>query len=68
MVRETFPNVRSTSNAYGLTETSSVATVISGADALAKPTSVGPPMPVVEHPHRRRRRPASCRRARPARS
>ncbi|MBI2710297.1 MAG: acyl--CoA ligase [Actinobacteria bacterium] len=47
-VRETFPNVRSTSNAYGLTETSSVATVISGADALAKPTSVGPPMPVVD--------------------
>jgi long-chain acyl-CoA synthetase len=47
-VRETFPNVRSTSNAYGLTETSSVATVISGADSLAKPTSVGPPVPVVE--------------------
>ncbi|MCU0267733.1 MAG: acyl--CoA ligase [Acidimicrobiales bacterium] len=48
MVRETFPNVRSTSNAYGLTESSSVATVISGADALAKPASVGPPMPVVD--------------------
>jgi long-chain acyl-CoA synthetase len=48
MIRETFPNVRSTSNAYGLTETSSVATVISGADALAKPTSVGPPVPVVD--------------------
>jgi len=48
MVRETFPNVRSTSNAYGLTETSSVATVISGQDALDKPTSVGPPVPVVE--------------------
>jgi long-chain acyl-CoA synthetase len=47
-VRDTFPNVRSTSNAYGLTETSSVATVISGHDALAKPESVGPPVPVVE--------------------
>jgi long-chain acyl-CoA synthetase len=47
-VRETFPNVRTTSNAYGLTETSSVATVIGGQDALDKPTSVGPPMPVVE--------------------
>jgi long-chain acyl-CoA synthetase len=48
MVRETFPNVRSTSNAYGLTETSSVATVISGQDAIEKPTSVGPPVPVVD--------------------
>ena len=48
MVRDTFPNVRSTSNAYGLTESSSVATVINGPDALAKPTSVGPPMPVVD--------------------
>src|SRR5690606_17547839 len=47
-VRDTFPNVRSTSNAYGLTETSSVATVISGADALRKPASVGPPVPTVE--------------------
>ncbi len=59
MVRETFPNVRSTSNAYGLTETSSVATVISGQDALDKPTSVGPPVPVVDlriaEPVRRRR-------------
>jgi len=47
-VRETFPNVKSTSNAYGLTESSSVATVISGKDALEKPDSVGPPVPVVE--------------------
>lgn len=46
-VRETFPNVSSTSNAYGLTETSSVATVISGQDALERPTSVGPPVPTV---------------------
>jgi long-chain acyl-CoA synthetase len=47
-VAETFPNVHSTSNAYGLTETSSVATVIGGADAKRKPHSVGPPVPTVE--------------------
>jgi long-chain acyl-CoA synthetase len=47
-IAETFPNVRSTSNAYGLTETSSVATVISGPDAKRKPHSVGPPVPTVE--------------------
>ncbi len=47
MVRDTFPNVSSTSNAYGLTETSSVATVISGQDAIERPTSVGPPVPTV---------------------
>ncbi|HEY8523771.1 MAG TPA: class I adenylate-forming enzyme family protein [Acidimicrobiales bacterium] len=47
-VRDTFPNVRSTSNAYGLTETSSVATVNSGEDAVRKPWSVGPPVPTVE--------------------
>jgi long-chain acyl-CoA synthetase len=47
MIRDTFPNVATTSNAYGLTETSSVATVISGQDAIDKPTSVGPPVPTV---------------------
>jgi long-chain acyl-CoA synthetase len=47
MIRETFPNVTSTANAYGLTETSSVATVISGQDAIERPTSVGPPVPTV---------------------
>ncbi|MEO6317678.1 MAG: class I adenylate-forming enzyme family protein [Acidimicrobiales bacterium] len=47
MIADTFPNVASTSNAYGLTETSSVATVISGQEALDKPTSVGPPVPTV---------------------
>jgi long-chain acyl-CoA synthetase len=47
-VRETFPNVSSTANAYGLTESSSVATLIAGAEALERPTSVGKPMPVVE--------------------
>jgi long-chain acyl-CoA synthetase len=35
------------SNGYGLTETSSVSTMNSGADYLAKPDSVGPPVPVV---------------------
>jgi long-chain acyl-CoA synthetase len=48
MIRETFPNVHTTSNAYGLTETSSVATVLTGPDALRKPWSVGPPVPTVE--------------------
>jgi long-chain acyl-CoA synthetase len=47
MIRETLPNVSSTANAYGLTETSSVATVISGQDAVERPTSVGPPVPTV---------------------
>jgi long-chain acyl-CoA synthetase len=47
-VHDTFPNVRTTSNAYGLTETSSVATVNGGADAKRKPWSVGPPVPTVE--------------------
>jgi long-chain acyl-CoA synthetase len=48
MVRETFPNVSSTSNAYGLTETSSVASVIGGQDALDRPTSVGQAVPTVQ--------------------
>jgi long-chain acyl-CoA synthetase len=47
-IADTFANVRSTSNVYGLTETSSAATVISGADARRKPWSVGPPVPTVE--------------------
>ncbi|NLD75077.1 MAG: acyl--CoA ligase, partial [Acidimicrobiales bacterium] len=47
-VRDTFPNVASTSNAYGLTETSSVATVISGQEALDRPASVGRPVPTVQ--------------------
>ncbi len=47
-VRDTFPNVKSTSNAYGLTESSSVATVISGKDAQERPDSVGPAVPVVD--------------------
>jgi long-chain acyl-CoA synthetase len=47
-VRETFPNVKATSNAYGLTESSSVATVLNmGADA-SRADSVGRPMPVVD--------------------
>jgi long-chain acyl-CoA synthetase len=47
-VRETFPNVRTVGNAYGLTESSSVATVNTGADIEARPDSVGRPLPVVE--------------------
>jgi long-chain acyl-CoA synthetase len=47
-VRETFPNVKTTTNAYGLTESSSVATSITGQDAIDRPTSVGQPVPTVE--------------------
>ena len=47
-IKETFPNVKTTTNAYGLTESSSVATINSGPDAEANPTSVGRPMPVVD--------------------
>ena len=47
-VHETFPNVRTTTNVYGLTESSSVATAISGQDAIDKPDSVGPPVPTLE--------------------
>jgi long-chain acyl-CoA synthetase len=47
-VRETFPNLKATTNAYGLTESSSVATTLTGADSLRKPNSVGTPMPTVD--------------------
>jgi long-chain acyl-CoA synthetase len=47
-VRETFPNLKATTNAYGLTESSSVATTLTGPDALRKPDSVGLPMPTVD--------------------
>jgi long-chain acyl-CoA synthetase len=47
-VRETFPNVKTTTNAYGLTESSSVATAIGGQDAIERPTSVGQPVPTLE--------------------
>jgi long-chain acyl-CoA synthetase len=47
-VQETFPNVRTLGNAYGLTESSSVATVNSGQDFLDRPDSVGRAVPVVD--------------------
>jgi long-chain acyl-CoA synthetase len=47
-IRDTFPNVRTTTNAYGLTESSSVATSIGGQDAIDRPTSVGLPVPTVD--------------------
>jgi len=47
-IRETFPNVKATTNAYGLTESSSVATTLTGPDALVKADSVGIPMPTVD--------------------
>ena len=48
MIRDTFPNVRATSNAYGLTESSSVATVHLAGSRVDRPDSVGLPMPVVD--------------------
>nr|MBA3654484.1 AMP-binding protein [Actinomycetota bacterium] len=47
-VQETFGAVKTLGNAYGLTESSSVATAISGEEFLARPDSVGRPMPVVD--------------------
>lgn len=45
-VKEHF-NSSPASNGYGMTETSSLSTMNSGDDYLAKPDSVGPPVPVV---------------------
>ncbi|MEY2591882.1 MAG: steroid-24-oyl-CoA synthetase [Acidimicrobiaceae bacterium] len=47
-VRETFPSVRGASNVYGLTESSSAATILSPAEAGARPDSVGRPVPTVQ--------------------
>ncbi|MCL4422307.1 MAG: acyl--CoA ligase [Actinobacteria bacterium] len=47
-VTETFVNLATMGNAYGLTESSSVATVNSGARYLERPESVGRPLPVVD--------------------
>jgi long-chain acyl-CoA synthetase len=47
-VKATFPNVRMLANAYGLTESSSVATINSGQELLDRPDSVGQAMPVVD--------------------
>ena len=46
-IRSHFPG-GSASNGYGLTETSSVTSMNSGADYVEKPDSVGPPVPVCE--------------------
>jgi long-chain acyl-CoA synthetase len=46
-IKEHFP-VSAPSNGYGLTETSSVTTMISGDDYVARPDSVGPPVPVCD--------------------
>ncbi len=45
-IKETF-NSSQASNGYGMTETSSLSTMNAGDDYLAKPDSVGPPVPVV---------------------
>jgi long-chain acyl-CoA synthetase len=48
-IKAAFPQVRSSlSTAYGLTESASVATAISGDDYFARPDSVGRPVPTVE--------------------
>ena len=47
-IAETFPNVKSTSNAYGLTESSSAVTVNSGQENADRPDSVGRPLPVID--------------------
>ena len=47
-IRETFPSVKATSNAYGLTESSSAATILTGGEEVEKVDSVGLPMPVVD--------------------
>jgi long-chain acyl-CoA synthetase len=44
-IREAWP-IGQPSNGYGLTETSSVTSMNSGGDYIAKPESVGPPVPV----------------------
>jgi steroid-24-oyl-CoA synthetase len=46
-IRAAWP-VGQPSNGYGLTETSSVTSMNSGADYVAKPDSVGPPVPVCD--------------------
>jgi long-chain acyl-CoA synthetase len=47
-IQATFPKVKTMGNAYGLTESSSVACANSGPEFLDKPDSVGRPMPVVD--------------------
>ncbi len=46
-IREAWP-VGQPSNGYGLTETSSVTSMNTGGDYVAKPESVGPPVPVCD--------------------
>jgi long-chain acyl-CoA synthetase len=46
-IREAWP-IGQPSNGYGLTETSSITSMNSGGDYIAKPSSVGPPMPVTD--------------------
>lgn len=47
-IRDTFPNVKATTNAYGLTESSSVATLLTAGEDVDHVDSVGLPMPVVD--------------------
>ena len=54
--REVLPIEPTFANAYGLTETHGVATVNGGKDLLGRKTSIGRPLPMLEHEDRRRRR------------
>jgi long-chain acyl-CoA synthetase len=48
LVRETFPNVTSLGNAYGLTESGTIIAVNTGPDFEQRPRSAGRPFPVIE--------------------
>jgi long-chain acyl-CoA synthetase len=47
-LHETFPNLRTLGTGYGLTETSSAVTIISGEEYRRRPSSAGRPLPVVD--------------------
>ena len=48
MVREVFPNAQRPSQVWGLTESSSMITLIAGEEFKARPASTGKPLPTVE--------------------
>ena len=48
LVRETFPNVTSLGNAYGLTESGTIIAVNTGPDFERRPGSAGRPFPIIE--------------------
>ncbi len=48
LARETFPGLKAITNAYGLTESGSVVSMITGAEFEERPDSVGHPFPTAE--------------------